>query len=121
MPRPLAPMDVLRPIAFTDALVRLQELIGLEVKVTLNVYEHFFGSGFEGKLDCVETLPPDHSAISVVMDGRQGFFLDPADTEAFEGSRAEGDAGWLEFKMTFGLSVIVEPSEQSRSDEDPLR
>lgn len=102
-------MDVLRPIRFTDALVRLQELIGLEVKVTLNVYEHFFGSGFEGKLDRVETLPPDHSAISVVVDGRQGFFLDPADTEAFEGSGAEDDAGWLEFRLAFGVSVIVEP------------
>ena len=78
-------MDVLRSIEFTNALVYLHKLIGSEVKVNVNVYGRFFGCGFEGVLTCVETLPPDHSAISLVLDGRQGFFLDPADTEAFVG------------------------------------
>jgi hypothetical protein len=100
-------MDVLRSIEFTDALVYLHKLIGSEVKVNVNFYGRFFGCGFEGVLTCVETLPPDHSAISLVLDGRQGFFLDPADTEVFAGI-GDGSATWLEFREEFGASIVVE-------------
>lgn len=102
-------MDVLRSIDFTDALVFLQGLIGSPVKVNVNFYGRFFGCGFEGELGCVETLPPDHSAISLVLDDRQGFFLDPAEAEAFLGRGAAGQsADWLEFRIASGLSMTVE-------------
>lgn len=82
---PLFHMDDLRSIEFTDALVLLQELIRSEVKVTVNFYGQFFGCGMQGELRRVETLPPDHSAISLVLDGAQAIFLDPADTETYVG------------------------------------
>lgn len=59
----------------------------------------------------MKTLPPDHSAISLVLDGRQGFFLDPAEAEAFVGRGTENGAGWLEFRMAFGVSVTVERAD----------
>jgi hypothetical protein len=107
MPAPLSHMDDLRSIEFTDALARLQGLIGSEIKATVNFYGQFFGCGLQGELNRVETLPPDHSAISLVLDERTGFFLDPADTETYVGGGAES-ADWLEFRMAYGISVVVE-------------
>jgi hypothetical protein len=108
MPVPLSHMDDLRSIEFTDALVRLHDLIGSEVKATVNFYGQFFGCGLQGELSRVETLPPDHSAISLVLDDRTGVFLDPADTKTFVGRGAGTSAEWLEFRMAFGVSVVVE-------------
>lgn len=106
-------MDALQPIRFTDALVRLQGLIGADVNVIVNLYGEFFGCAFAGKLDRVETFPPDHTAIKVVLDGGQGFFLDPADTEAFVGRTDGDDASVLELKLGFGATVTLERSADS--------
>jgi hypothetical protein len=104
-------MDDLRSIGFTDALGHLQSLIGSEIKVTVNFYGQFFGCGLQGELNRVETLPPDHQAIALVLDGQSGFFLDPADTKTYVGREPE-DAAWLEFRMAYGISVVVEPVEK---------
>ena len=109
-PQPLRDMNVLRQIEFTEALVRLQGLIGSPIKVTLNFYGEFFGCGLAGELRRVETLPPDDTAISVVIDGGQGFFLDPADTQTFVAEGGE-EAGLLEFRLTNGASVAVERAD----------
>ena len=113
MPGPLVPMNMLRPIKFTDALLRLQALIESEIKVEINFYGQFFGCGFAGELARVETLPPDQSAIKVVLVGGQGFFLDPADTEAFVGCADEGNASVLELRLDFGATVTIERSADS--------
>ena len=107
MPAPLSRMDDLGLIEFTDALSHLQGLIGSEVKATVNFYGQFFGCGMQGELCRVDFLPPDHSAISLVLDGPHGVFLDPADVETYVGRGAE-DAVWLEFRMAYGISVVVE-------------
>lgn len=104
MPAPLPHMDELRQVEFTDALGRLQGLIGTQVKATVNFYGQFFGCGLQGELDRVETLPPDHEAISLVLDERTGFFLDPADTTVYVGP--EGDS--IEFRTAYGISVVLE-------------
>ena len=103
---PLAAMAKLEAIEFTDALVRLQVLVGAEIIVTVNFHGQFFGCALEGRLDRVETLPPDFSAIFLVVDETRGVFLDPADTQAFVPHPA---ANWLEFRLAFGAAVIVEP------------
>ncbi|HET8862124.1 MAG TPA: hypothetical protein VFM94_02615 [Solirubrobacterales bacterium] len=110
-------MDALRPIKFTDALVRLQALIGTDVNVIVNFYGKFFGCAFAGKLDRVETFPPDHTAIKVVLDDGQGFFLDPADTKAFVGRKDGDDASVLELKLGFGATVTLERSGCSMCTE----
>jgi hypothetical protein len=107
MPAPLSHMDELGQIEFTDALSRLQGLIGVEIKATVNLYNQFFGCGLEGELNRVETLPPDHEAIALVLDGQTGFYLDPADTEVYIGPETE-EAGWLEFRTAYGISVVIE-------------
>ena len=107
-PEPLALMEVLRPIEFNDALLRLQGMIGSEVKVIVNFYGRFFGCGFEGELDSVQTLPPDDTAVRLVFDAGAGLFLDPADVEAFLGGSAGSGPSWLELRLSFGATVTIE-------------
>jgi hypothetical protein len=106
MPAPLAGMDDLRQVEFTEALAHLQSLIGTQVKATFNLYGRFLGGGIEGRLDRVETLPPDDVAISLVFDEGQGLFLDPAEVEVFI---ACGGDGSLEFRLA-DASVLLERS-----------
>jgi hypothetical protein len=110
MSAPLAHMDDLQRVEFAGALGHLQGLIGERVKATFNLYGRFFGCGVEGRLDRVETLPPDHAAISIVLDERQGLFLDPAEVDVFVGRGDEDGVEWLEFRMDFGASVVLERS-----------
>lgn len=109
MPTPLTPMDSMRPIAFRDALLRLQGLIGAEISVSINSYERFFGCGLAGRLDRVDTFPPDDEAIKIVLDNDQGLFVDPADTSAF--ASQPGEADMLELRLACGLSVTVETAD----------
>jgi hypothetical protein len=107
MPAPLSHMDELGQIEFTDALSRLQDLIGTEIKATVNFYGQFFGCGLQGELNRVETLPPDHEAIALVLDGQTGFYLDPADTKVYVDPGTQ-ESGLLEFRTAYGISVVVE-------------
>lgn len=113
MPAPLPDMDNMRSVDFDAALLCLHRWIGSKVKVTVNLYGQFFGCGMAGELRRVEFLPPDHSAISLVLDGTDGVYLDPADTETFIGR--EGSTELLEFRMAYGVSVVVELAN-SRSE-----
>ncbi|HEY5053730.1 MAG TPA: hypothetical protein VII45_10010 [Solirubrobacterales bacterium] len=101
-------MDDLSSVNLTEALLRLQALIGSEIKATVNLYGQFFGCGMQGRLLRVETLPPDHSAINLVIDGAEGVFLDPADGETFAGP-GPGECELLEFRLAYGVSVAIEP------------
>jgi hypothetical protein len=106
-PSALGGMEVFRPIEFTDALAWLQEAIGREVSVVLNQHGRFFGCGMQGELRRVETLPPDNSAIRIVVGRGEGLFLDPADVTAFLGGEI-AETSWLEFRTAFGSVVTVE-------------
>lgn len=105
--RTLGGMDVLRPIEFTDALVWLQGHIDREVLVLVNHHGHFFGCGLQGRLRRVETLPPDNSAIRIVVGVGEGLFLDPEDVTATLGNGPSGES-WLELQTGFGPVVTVE-------------
>lgn len=107
MPGHLSHMDDLTQIEFSDALSRLQGLIGKEVKATVNFYGQFFGCGLQGHLNRVETLPPDHEAIALVLDGQTGFYLDPADTKVYVGPETQ-KSDWLEFRTAHGISVVLD-------------
>lgn len=114
MPASSFHMNELNSIDLTEALVRLQALIGTEVKATLNLYGQFFGCGMQGQLLRVETLPPDHSAINLVLDGGEGVFLDPADAATLAGPGPE-ECELLEFRMAYGVSVAIEPMGVARA------
>ena len=108
-------MDDLRSVDLTEALLRLQTLIGAEVKAIVNLYGQFFGCGMQGELLRVETLPPDHSAINLVIDGAEGIFFDPADAEIFAGP-GPGDFELLEFRLAYDISVAIEPTGVVRAN-----
>jgi hypothetical protein len=110
MPAPLHGMEALRPIEFTDALVHLHALIGRQVNLSANLYGRFIGWGVSGTLSRVDTLPPDHSSIILVLDGRQAFFVDPIEVEPFVGEGEDGRR-WLEFRIAPDASVTVERGE----------
>lgn len=105
-PGALRGMEAPQSIDFTAALLRLQGMIGREVKVALNQPGRFFDCGFQDKLLRVRSLPPDHAAIQLALDRGQGLFFDPADVDVFFGE-SENHAG-LEFCTDFGLTLIVE-------------
>lgn len=115
MPAPSSHMDDLHTVDLTEALMRLQALIGAEVKATVNLYGQFFGCGMQGRLLRVETLPPDNSAINLVLNGTEGVFLDPADAQVFAGP-GPGDFELLEFRMAYGVSVAIEPTGVVRAN-----
>ncbi|HVQ59552.1 MAG TPA: hypothetical protein VMS60_11665 [Solirubrobacterales bacterium] len=111
---PLARMDESGQIEFTAALSHLQGLIGTEIKATVDCYGQFFGCGLQGELNRIETLPPDHEAIALVVDRVTGLYLDPADTRVFIGPEAN-HGGWLEFRTAYGISVVIERASSGGS------
>lgn len=100
--------DVLRPIPFLAALERLQEMLGSTVSVQLNDYGTFFGCGFEGTLERVETMPPGDRAIRVVLSGGAGFFLDPNQVKSFLAADGQEGSNWLEFQRPQGPAIAIE-------------
>ncbi len=105
---PLESVDILRPIVFLDALIRLQTMLGRQVKVELNDYGCFFGCGFEGRLEKVETMPSGKSAISAFVGKGGGFFLDPDDCQAYVVDSGRDGPTWLEFHRPVGPVVAIQ-------------
>ena len=67
----------LRPIEFSAALAELQGMIGETVLVTLSVGELFCGVAFRSRLERVETMPPDDSAVVLRFEHDEAVPLDP--------------------------------------------
>ncbi len=95
-------------IGFRDALLRLSELIGAEVRVESSELAHFFGCGVEGVLNKVDTLPPDNNSISIVVGAKTSFFLDPAHVRAFLVGDEAAPEAILEFRVPTGPSLTIE-------------
>lgn len=97
-PSPYRDMDVIRPLTFTEALSALQAILKRDVKVEVNDQTHFLGCGFEGTLELVQTLPPDHSSIRIMLSDRSSLFLDPAETQVFACGELSSGSTCLEFR-----------------------
>lgn len=117
-PDSLGGMEIVRPIGFTDALGRLQRMLGVQVKVEVNEYSRFFGCGFEGVLERVETLPPENTAIRLVLSGGAGFYLDPEEVQTFVGGDFAEAPTWLEFQLKAGPAVAIGPAEDASIEVD---
>ena len=107
--KPPASLSFMReqPLDFTSALLFLQTLIGTEIRVSLNLYGRFLGAGFQGELAFVRSLPPDVSAIQLVLRGGHGLFLDPEEVEATLIGEPDGRE-LLELHSSDGLTVSIE-------------
>jgi hypothetical protein len=104
--RSLQSMTTYRQLEARQALLRLQALLNLTVKVELNDYGAFFGCAFQGTLDQVEVLPGSDSAITVFLSPGAGFFLDFEDTDSYL-VREGGGPPWLEFRKRGGPTIEV--------------
>lgn len=86
-------------------------MIGEMVLVTLSLGDRFFGGAFRSRLELVETLPPDNSAVVLRFEHGEAIQLDPDELEAFLGGRPEEAPRWLEFQVIPGPLVRVEAVE----------
>lgn len=107
-PDPLTGMESLREIAFTDALLRMQDMLGCEVKLELNQYERFLGLVLTARLERVETLPPDDRAVRLLFDNGTTFFLDPDEVRSWLGGGFLIGPSWIEFHVPDGPIVALE-------------
>jgi hypothetical protein len=95
-------------IEFEDALWRLKDLLRQPVRVLANFHGTFGSCSMEGELTRIETLPPDDSAVNVLLDDRQGVTIDPIDTEVLLAEPADGRDWWVEFHLPSGVVISIE-------------
>jgi hypothetical protein len=68
----------------------------------------FFGCGFEGSLQRVETMPPGDRVIRAVISGGAGFFVDPNQVNSFLAGDIAAGPTWLEFQRPKGPAIAIE-------------
>jgi hypothetical protein len=107
IPAHLQGMGQALEIGFSDALAELQSLLGKRVCALVNVGGTFSGCVMEGELVRVVTLPPDDSAVNIVV-GAQRIVVDPEDVDVLlVGNPSEGQ-GSLEFHLPSGVVIGLE-------------
>lgn len=102
-------MGTIQTIEFSKGLGRLQALLGEQVRVLANFRGTFGSCAIYGRLSSVETLGPDDSSISILLDDRQSIMLDPIDTEVLFAEPDDDRDSWIEFHLPSGVVVSVEP------------
>lgn len=107
-PIPLSGVSTVTKMTFDEALRRLQGLLGDELRILMNFHGTFGSCLMQGRLTRVQTLPPDHAAVDVLLDDRQGLMLDPLDTEVLAVEDRTEDRHWLEFHLPSGVVAVVE-------------
>ena len=107
---PSSSVNAVRKIEFVDALGRLQSLLGQELRVLVNFRGTFGGATMEGRLTRVQTLPPENSAVNILLEDRQGLLLDPIDTEMLLVDERGGRRWCLEFHLPSGVAIVLEPA-----------
>jgi hypothetical protein len=86
----------------------LKDLLGEQVRVLVNFRSTFGSCSLQGELTRIETLPPDDSAVSILLDDRQAVLLDPVDTEAWLAVPGDGRQWWIEFHVDSGPVISIE-------------
>jgi hypothetical protein len=99
--------DVTR-IEFEEALWRLKDLVRQPVRVLINFRGTFGACTLRGQLSRIETLPPDNSAVNILLDDRQEVMLDPIDTDVLLAEPDDGRGWWLEFHLPSGVVISIE-------------
>jgi hypothetical protein len=95
-------------IEFEDALWRLKDLLGRPVRVLANFRGTFGSCVLQGELTRIESLPPDDSAVNILLDDRQGVTIDPIDAEAWLAELDDGREWWVEFHLPSGVVISIE-------------
>jgi hypothetical protein len=111
-PRPFALVfdSPVSRLDFAGLLAALQELLGLEVDVTVYLPGASFAAGFHGRLLRVAELPPDREAVTLQFEGHEALTLAPEEVQGFCGlSWDEGEAlRWVEAQIRRGPCVLIE-------------
>jgi hypothetical protein len=100
--------DKVATIGFEDALRRLKDLLGQPVRVLANFRGTFGSCAMQGELTRIETLPPDDSAVNILLDDRQAVTIDPIDTEALLAEPDDEREWWIEFHLPSGAVISIE-------------
>ncbi|MFN8215167.1 MAG: hypothetical protein U0R71_01085 [Solirubrobacterales bacterium] len=117
-PTPSPQVNGVSHIEFAAALGRLQALLGHELRVLVNFRGTFGACAMQGTLTRVQTLPPDHSAVNVLLDDRQSLMLDPIDTQVLLLDAHDGR--WsLEFHLPSGVMAALEPADPRATPWSP--
>jgi hypothetical protein len=103
-------VDGVTEIEFADALARLEALVGQETRILVNFRGTFGGCVLEGPLSELYFVPPDRRVVEIMIDGRQGLMLNPAETTALLARHPEDEGWWLEFHLPSGVVASVEPT-----------
>jgi hypothetical protein len=98
-------------IDFEDALWRVKDLLRQPVRLLVNFRGTFGSCALQGELTRIETLPPDDSAVSILLDDRQAVSIDPIDTETLLAEPADGRGWWIEFQLPSGVVISIEAGE----------
>jgi hypothetical protein len=106
-------------IGFEAALWRLKDLLHRPVRVLVNFRGTFGSCALQGKLTRIETLPPDHSAVNILLDDRQAVTIDPIDTEALLAEPADGREWWIEFHLPSGVVISIERDRPAAGLREP--
>jgi hypothetical protein len=101
-------MDTLTKIPFDQGLGRLQELLGRELRIAVNFHGTFGACLMQGRLTRVQTLPPDHQAIDILLDDAQALMLDPIDALVLAVEDEAGDGPRLEFHLPSGVVATIQ-------------
>jgi hypothetical protein len=95
-------------IEFEEALWRLKDVQGQPVRVVAAFRGTFGSCALQGELTRIETLPPDESAVTILLDNCQAVTIDPIDTEALLAEPDDGREWWIEFHLPSGVVISIE-------------
>jgi hypothetical protein len=109
-------MEPVRRVSFTTALSFLQGMLDSELTIMVTLQGGFFGCSLGGRLESVESLPPDRTQVLIGLDRGQGVFLDPAALAVYVSVSPQGRLAWIEFHVTRGRAVTIRVTEGSSSD-----
>jgi intein/homing endonuclease len=101
-------MADVRAIEFNEALSRLQGLIGAELQIITNFYGKLCAVYLTGRLAKIDTLSPDDAAVNLVIEGRGGIIIDPAEVvEILLAGDLDGD-GSLSLYLPSEIAIQIE-------------
>lgn len=107
--------DPVSRLDFTGLLAALQELLGLELDVTVYLPGGSFAAGFRTRLLRVSELPPDQEAVTLEFEGEQTVTLAPEEVAVYCGAsiRRGSVTRWIEAHVTEGPCVLIEETQEA--------
>ena len=107
--------DPVSRLDFPGLLAALQELLGLELDVTVYLPGGSFAAGFRTRLVRVTELPPDQEAITLEFRGGQAVTFAPEEVAVYCGAAIRRGivTRWIEAHVAGGPCVLIEETQEA--------